>query len=90
MIPTVVRLKIKKEKKKGWSLWIPLPLLYLTALIVIILLSPILIVTAIILTIVKGAWIIRATYALIILVSSFCGLNFDISSKDSEISVSIQ
>jgi hypothetical protein len=61
MIPMVVKIIFKAENRKGWRIWIPLPLLYLFALIFIILLSPILLVAAIILTIVKGTWIIRAT-----------------------------
>jgi hypothetical protein len=90
MIPTVVRIKIKAEKRKGWSLWIPLPPVYLFALILIILLSPILLVAVIVLAIVKETRIVRVLPAIFIFISSLGGLDIDINSKDSKVYLSIQ
>lgn len=90
MIPMVVKIKIQAEKKKGWRLWIPLPLLYFPALILVFLLSPILLVAVIVLTIVKGIRIVGVLPAIFIFISSLRGLNIDINSKDSKVYFSIQ
>ena len=90
MIPTVVRIKIKAEKKKAWRFWIPLPLLYLPTMILVFLLSPILLVAFMVLAIVKGIWLIRALPAFFVLISSLRGLDIDINSKNSKVYFSIQ
>ena len=90
MIPMVLRVKIKAEKKRAWRLWIPLPLFYLPALILVILLSPLLLTAVFVMAIVKGIRIVRILPAVLILVSSLSGLYIDINSKDSKIYFSIQ
>jgi len=90
MIPMVIRIKIKAEKKKAWRFWIPLPLVYFPALILVFLLSPILLVAFMVLAVVKGIWLVRALPAFFIFISSLPGLDIDINSKDSKIYFSIQ
>jgi len=90
MIPTILRIKIKAEKKRTWRLWIPLPLFYFPALILVILLSPLLLAAVIVIAIAKGTRIVRVLPVVLIFISSLSGLYVDISSKDSKVYFSIQ
>ena len=90
MIPMIMRIKVKSDNKKAWRFWIPLPILYVPVFILVFLLSPILLATILILTIVKGTGMIRMVPALLMFISALSGLYVDITSKNSKVYFSIQ
>ena len=90
MIPMIMRIKVKGDTKKAWRFWIPLPILYIPVSILVFLLSPILLASVLILTIVKGTRIIRIVPALLVFISALRGLYVDIRTKDSKVYFSIQ
>jgi len=90
MIPLILKIHITGQNKKYRKIWIPLPLIYIPVLIVIIILSPLLIIGAIGLLIIKGTNMFKAIPVFFILLTSSSGFLIDVRSQKDKFSIAIK
>jgi RsiW-degrading membrane proteinase PrsW (M82 family) len=90
MIPWLLKIHISGQNKKCRKIWIPLPLIYIPVLILIIVLSPLLIIGAIGLLIIKGTNMFKAIPVFFIILTASSGFLIDIRSKKERFSVTIK
>jgi hypothetical protein len=90
MIPWLLKIHISGQNKKCRKIWIPLPLIYIPVLILIIVLSPLLIIGAIGLLIIKGTNMFKAIPVFFIMLKASSGFLIDIRSKKEKFSVTIK
>ena len=90
MIPWLLKIHISGQNKKSRKIWIPLPLIYIPVLILIIVLSPLLIIGAIGLLIIKGTNMFKAIPVFFIMLTASSGFLIDIRSKKENFSVTIK
>lgn len=90
MIPWLLKIHISGQNRKYRKIWIPLPLIYIPVLILITILSPLLIIGAIGLLIIKGTNMFKAIPVFFIMLTASSGFLIDIRSKKEKFSVTIQ
>ena len=90
MIPWLLKIHISGQNRKYRKIWIPLPLIYIPVLILITILSPLLIIGAIGLLIIKGTNMFKAIPVFFIILTASSGFLIDIRSKKEKFSVTIQ
>jgi len=90
MIPWLLKIHISGQNKKCRKIWIPLPLIYIPVLILIIVLSPLLIIGAIGLLIIKGTNMFKAIPVFFMMLTASSGFLIDIRSKKEKFSVTIK
>jgi len=90
MIPLLLKIHIGGQNKKRRRIWIPLPLLYIPLLILIVILSPLLIIGAISLIILKRINFFKAIPIFIALLASFSGFLIDVSSQKEKFLIAIK
>ncbi|MEA2016711.1 MAG: hypothetical protein U9O59_08465 [Actinomycetota bacterium] len=84
MMPLTMKISIRKNTGKAFSLWIPLFIIWLAAIPVVILLSPLVLLVSLILWPTgKGKVILYFFPALFRLIWYMSGLNIDIQTKSS-------
>jgi hypothetical protein len=90
MIPWLLKIHIDGQNKKTRRIWIPLPLIYLPALILLIILSPLLIVGAIFLLITKKVNMFRATPVFFMVLAAASGFLIDVNSPKEKFLIAIK
>ena len=90
MIPLLLKIHFAGQNKKHRKIWIPLPLIYIPVLILLIILSPLLIVGAIFLLIIKGTNMFKAIPVFFILLTSSSGFLIDVNSQKEKILIAIK
>ena len=90
MIPWLLKIHINSQNKKHRKIWIPLPLIYIPVLILMIILSPLLIIGAVVLLIIKGTNMFKAIPVFFILLTSSSGFLIDIRSQKDKFSIAIK
>ena len=90
MIPWLLKIHISGQNRKYRKIWIPLPLIYIPVLILITILSPLLIIGAIGLLIIKGTNMFKAIPVFFIILTASSGFLIDIRSKKEKFSVTIK
>ena len=90
MIPWLLKIHIDGQNKKTRRIWIPLPLIYIPALILLIILSPLLIVGAIFLLITKKVNMFRATPVFFMVLAAASGLLIDVISPKEKFLIAIK
>ena len=90
MIPWLLKIHIGGHNKKHRKIWIPLPLIYIPVLILLIILSPLLIVGAIFLLMIKGVNMFKAIPVFFILLTSSSGFFIDVNAQKRKFLVAIK
>lgn len=90
MIPLLLKIHFGGRNKKHRKIWIPLPLIYIPVLILLIILSPLLIVGAIFLLIIKGVNMFKAIPVFFILLTSSSGFLIDVNSQKEKFLIVIK
>jgi hypothetical protein len=90
MIAMLLRIHIGGKNKKHRKIWIPLPLIYIPVLILMIIFSPLLIIGAIVLLIIKGTNMFKAIPVFFIVLTSSSGFLIDVSSQKGKFSIAIK
>ena len=90
MIPWLLKIQIGGQNKKHRKIWIPLPLIYFSLLILMMILSPLLIFGAIVLLIIKGTNMFKAIPVFFIMLTASSGFLIDIRSKKEKFSITIK
>jgi hypothetical protein len=90
MIPWLLKVHIGGPNKKDRKIWIPLPLIYILVFILTIILSPLLIIAAIVLLIIKGINLFKAIPALIRLLAASSGFLIDVNTPDEKFLIDIK
>jgi hypothetical protein len=90
MIPWLLKIHIGGQKKKSRTIWIPLPLIYIPVLIVMIILSPLLIIAAIVLLIKKGTNMFKAIPALFLVLTASSGFFIDVKTPKEKFFIAIK
>ena len=90
MIPWFLKIHIEGNYKKHRKIWIPLPLIYVPALILMIAFSPLLIIGFIVLFIVKGINMFKAIPVFFTILTSSEGFLIDISSQKEKFHIAIK
>ena len=90
MIPWFLKIHIEGNNKKPIKIWIPLPLIYVPALILMIAFSPLLIIGFIVLFIVKGINMFKAIPVFFTILTSSEGFLIDISSQKEKFHIAIK
>jgi uncharacterized membrane protein len=90
MIPMLLKIHIGGKNKKHRKIWIPLPLIYIPVLILMIIFSPLLIIGAIVLLIIKGTNMFKAIPVFFIVLTSSSGFLIDVSSQKGKFSIAIK
>ena len=90
MIPWLLKIHISGQNRKYRKIWIPLPLIYIPVFILITILSPLLIIGAIGLLIIKGTNMFKAIPVFFIMLTASSGFLIDIRSKKEKFSVTIK
>ena len=86
----LLKIHIGGKNKKHRKIWIPLPLIYIPVLILMIIFSPLLIIGAIVLLIIKGTNMFKAIPVFFIVLTSSSGFLFDVSSQKGKFSIAIK
>jgi hypothetical protein len=90
MIPWLLKIQIGGPNKKTRKIWIPLPLIYIPALILLIILSPLLIVGAIFLLITKKVNMFRAIPVFFMVLVAASGFLIDVNSPKEKFLIAIK
>ncbi|MGD2100039.1 MAG: hypothetical protein PVG35_20885 [Desulfobacterales bacterium] len=90
MIPWLLKIHIRRQNKKKRRLWIPLPLIYIPAFILMIILSPLLIVGAIFLLIKKRVNMFRAIPVFFMVLAATSGFLIDVNSQKEKFLIAIK
>jgi hypothetical protein len=90
MTPWVLKIHIEGNNKKHKKIWIPLPLIYVTAFILMIAFSPLLIIGCIVVFFVKGINMFKAIPVFFTLLTSSEGFLIDISSQKEKFHIAIK
>ena len=90
MIPLLLKIQIRGPNKKRRNIWIPLPLIYIPALILMIVLSPLLIIGAIALLIIKGTNLFKAIPVFFIILTASSGFLIDVNSQKGKFLIAIK
>ena len=90
MIPLLLKIQIGGQNKKHRNIWIPLPLIYIPLLILMIIVSPLLIIGALALLVIKGPHIFKAIPALFIILTASSGLLIDVESQKEKLLITIK
>ena len=90
MIPWLIKIHIRGQNKKRIKIWIPLPLIYIPVFILTIILSPLLIIAAIVLLIKKGINMFKAIPVLIRLLAASSGFLIDVSTPKEKFLIAIK
>ena len=90
MIPWLLKIHIGGQNKKTRRIWVPLPLIYIPASILLIILSPLLIVGAIFLLLIKKVNIFRAIPAFITVLAAASGFLIDVNSPKEKFLIAIK
>ena len=90
MIPLLIKIQFSGRKKKHRKIWIPLPLVYIPVLIIMVIISPLLIVGAIALLIIKGTNMFKAIPAFFIVLAASSGFLLDVNSKKGKFLMAIK
>ena len=90
MIPLLLKIRVGGQKKKHRTIWIPLPLIYIPVLILTIVLSPLLIIAAIVLLIIKGTNMFKAIPALFMVLTASSGFLIDVNTSKEKFSIAIK
>ena len=90
MIPWLLKINIGRQNKKDRKIWIPLPLIYIPVFILTIILSPLLIIAAIVLLIIKGINLFKAIPASIRLLAASRGFLIDVNTPDEKFLIDIK
>lgn len=90
MIPWLLKIHIGGTDKKKRRIWVPLPLIYIPALILLIVLSPLLIVGAIFLLITKKVNLFRAIPVFFMVLAAASGFLIDVNSPKEKFLIAIK
>ncbi len=90
MIPWLLKIRIGGHNKKHRKIWIPLPLIYIPALILMIIFSPLLIIGFIVLLIMKGVNMFKAIPVFFTILTSSSGFLIDVSSQKEKFQIAIK
>ena len=90
MIPWFLKIHIEGNNKKNRKIWIPLPLIYVPAFILMIVFSPLLIIGFIVLLIVKGINMFKAMPVFFTILTSSNGFLIDIRSQKEKFYIAIK
>ena len=90
MIPWLLKIRISGQKKKYRTIWIPLPLIYIPVLMVMIILSPLLIVAAIVLLVIKRTNMFKAIPALFRVLTASSGFLIDVNTPKEKFLIAIK
>ena len=90
MIPWLLKIHTAGQNKKQRKIWIPLPLIYVLALILTIILSPLLIIAAAIMLIIKGINMFKAIPAIIRVVAASRGFLIDVNTPKEKFLIAIK
>ena len=90
MIPWLLKIRIGGHNKKHRKIWIPLPLIYIPALILMIIFSPLLIIGFIVLLIMKGVNMFNAIPVFFTILTSSSGFLIDVSSQKQKFLITIK
>ena len=90
MMPWLLKIHINGQNKKPLKIWIPLPLVYILALMIMIILSPLLIIAAVIVLIIKGINMFKAIPLVFRLVGASRGFLIDVSTPKEKFMIAIK
>ena len=90
MIPWLLKIRIGGHNKKHRKIQIPLPLIYIPALILMIIFSPLLIIGFIVLLIMKGVNMFKAIPVFFTILTSSSGFLIDVSSQKEKFQIAIK
>jgi hypothetical protein len=90
MIPLLLKIQLGGQNKKHRNIWIPLPLIYIPVLILMIILSPLLIIGAIALLIIKGTNLFKAIPVFFKILTSSSGFLVDVDSQKRKFLIAIK
>jgi hypothetical protein len=90
MIPLLLRIRVRKENRRGVNLWLPLFLLWLLVLPILAALLPLVLIAALILwPSGKGKLILYGYIMIFGLIGYMSGLKIDVRSGDNNIYVNL-
>ena len=90
MIPWLLKIHIGRQNKKHRKIWVPLPLIYILVLILTIILSPLFIIAAIVLLIIKGINMFKAIPVLIRLLAASSGFLIDVNTPEEKFLIDLK
>ena len=90
MIPLLIKIQFSSHKKKHRKIWIPLPLVYIPVLIIMTIISPLLIIGAMALLIIKGTNTFKAIPALFTILTASSGFFIDVNSQKGKFLIAIK
>ncbi|MGD8343068.1 MAG: hypothetical protein PVI38_11720 [Desulfobacterales bacterium] len=90
MIPWLVKIQFGGHYKKRKRIWIPLPLVYIPLLVLAALLSPLLLIVAIVLLVWKGFNMFKATAACLMMLAATRGFLIDVSSAKQNFQIAVK
>ena len=90
MIPWLLKIHIRGQNKRRIKIWVPLPLIYIPVFILAIILSPLLIIAAIVLLIIKGINMFKAIPAIFSVVAASRGFLFDVNTPKEKFLIAIE
>jgi hypothetical protein len=90
MIPWLLKIQIDGQNKKHRNIWIPLPLIYIPLLIIMIVISPLLIIGAFALLIIKGTNMFKAIPVFFIILTASGGFLIDVDSHKAKFLIAIK
>ena len=90
MIPWLLKIHIGGQNRKHRKIWVPLPLIYILVLILTIILSPLFIIAAIVLLIIKGINMFKAIPLLIRLLVASSGFLIDVNTPKEKFLIAVK
>ena len=90
MIPWLVKIQFGGRHKKRRRIWFPLPLVYVPLLILAVLLSPLLLIVAVILLVWKGFNMFKAAAACLMMLAATRGFLIDVSSPKQDFQIAVK
>ena len=90
MIPWLLKIQFGGHYKKRKRIWIPLPLVYIPLLVLAALLSPLLLIVAIVLLVWKGFNMFKATAACLMMLAATRGFLIDVSSPEQHFQIAVK
>ena len=90
MIPWLLKIHIGGPHTQTRKIWIPLPLIYIPVFILLIILSPLLIVGAIFLLIIKKVNMFRAIPVFFMVLAAASGFLIDVNSPKEKFLIAIK
>ena len=88
MIPLLIKIQFSSHKKKHRKIWIPL--IYIPVLIIMTIISPLLIIGAMALVIIKGTNTFKAIPAFFTILTASSGFFIDVNSQKGKFLIAIK